>query len=109
MELAVERIVTVFRETGTAYTFQLAEAMAAAGVGLGLEPETAVLVARETVAGAGFLLAEDGANPAALRSEMASRGTMTERAIAVFDELGLLSLVAAGLRSAVEQEATQRG
>ena len=100
MESPRERILTLFRETGTTYTIQLAQAMAAAGVELGLEPQAAVLVAKETVAGAGLLLMEDGANPAVLRREIGSPGTMTERAISAFDELGLQSLIVEGLRSA---------
>ena len=53
--------------SGPAYAFYLAEAMAAAGVELGLDPELSLLLARETVAGAGFMLAEPGADPTALR------------------------------------------
>src|SRR5215210_879189 len=49
--------------SGPAYAFYLAEAMAAAGEELGLDPELSLLLARETVAGAGFMLAEPGANP----------------------------------------------
>src|SRR5918995_284411 len=42
--------------SGPAYAFYLAEAMAAAGVELGLDEELALLLARETVAGAGLML-----------------------------------------------------
>src|SRR6478672_12809692 len=49
--------------SGPAYAFYLAEAMAAAGEELGLDRELSLLLARETVAGAGFMLAEPGADP----------------------------------------------
>lgn len=86
--------------SGPAYAFYLAEAMAAAGVELGLDPELSLLLARETVAGAGFMLAEPGADPTALRKAVTSPNGTTERAIATFDERGLPAIIAAGARAA---------
>jgi pyrroline-5-carboxylate reductase len=91
--------------SGPAYAFYLAEAMAAAGVELGLDPELALLIARETVAGAGFMLAEPGADPAALRKAVTSPNGTTERAIATFDERGLAAIVADGARAAAARAA----
>jgi pyrroline-5-carboxylate reductase len=91
--------------SGPAYAFYLAEAMAAAGVQLGLDPELSLLIARETVAGAGLMLAEPGADPTALRKAVTSPNGTTERAIATFDERGLSAIVADGARAAAERAA----
>ncbi|MDQ0819719.1 pyrroline-5-carboxylate reductase [Arthrobacter sp. V1I7] len=91
--------------SGPAYAFYLAEAMAAAGVELGLDPDLSLLIARETVAGAGFMLAEPGADPAALRRAVTSPNGTTERAIATFDERGLPAIVADGARAAATRAA----
>lgn len=89
--------------SGPAYAFYLAEAMAAAGVKLGLDEELAKLLAVQTVAGAGFMLAEEGADATALRKAVTSPNGTTERAIATFDEQGLPDIVAAGARAAAER------
>ncbi|MGO4229346.1 pyrroline-5-carboxylate reductase [Arthrobacter sp. YAF34] len=91
--------------SGPAYAFYLAEAMAAAGVELGLDPELSLLLARETVAGAGFMLAEPGADPTALRKAVTSPNGTTERAIATFDERGLPAIIADGARAAATRAA----
>jgi pyrroline-5-carboxylate reductase len=91
--------------SGPAYAFYLAEAMAAAGRELGLDEELSLLLARETVAGAGFMLAEPGADPTALRKAVTSPNGTTERAIATFDERGMPAIIAAGARAAAERAA----
>ncbi len=91
--------------SGPAYAFYLAEAMAAAGVELGLDPELSLLLARETVAGAGFMLAEPGADPSALRKAVTSPNGTTERAIATFDERGMPAIIADGARAAADRAA----
>ncbi|WP_159828304.1 pyrroline-5-carboxylate reductase [Arthrobacter sp. 9AX] len=91
--------------SGPAYAFYLAEAMAAAGQELGLDAELSLLLARETVAGAGFMLAEPGADPSALRKAVTSPNGTTERAIATFDERGIPSIIAAGARAAADRAA----
>ena len=89
--------------SGPAYAFYLAEAMADAGTRLGLDPELSLLLARETVVGAGFMLAEPGADPVALRRAVTSPNGTTERAIATFDERGLPGIIADGARAAAER------
>lgn len=91
--------------SGPAYAFYLAEAMAAAGTELGLDPELSRLLARETVAGAGFMLAEPGADPTALRKAVTSPNGTTERAIAAFDDGGIPRIIADGARAAAERAA----
>jgi pyrroline-5-carboxylate reductase len=89
--------------SGPAYAFYLAEAMADAGARLGLDPELALMLARETVVGAGYMLAEPGADPVALRRAVTSPNGTTERAIATFDERGLPGIIADGARAAAER------
>ncbi|MFF1832210.1 pyrroline-5-carboxylate reductase [Paenarthrobacter sp. NPDC058040] len=91
--------------SGPAYAFYLAEAMAAAGVELGLDQELSVMLARETVAGAGFMLAEPGADPTALRVAVTSPNGTTERAIAAFDDGGIPKIIADGARAAAARAA----
>ena len=91
--------------SGPAYAFYLAEAMASAGEKLGLDRELSLLLARETVAGAGLMLAEPGADPAALRKAVTSPNGTTERAIATFDEQGIPAIIAAGARAAADRAA----
>jgi pyrroline-5-carboxylate reductase len=91
--------------SGPAYAFYLAEAMAAAGVELGLDPDLSLLLARETVAGAGLMLAEPGADPTALRKAVTSPNGTTERAIATFDDRGIPAIIAEGARAAANRAA----
>jgi pyrroline-5-carboxylate reductase len=91
--------------SGPAYAFYLAEAMAEAGAQLGLDPELSLLLARETVAGAGFMLAEPGADPSTLRKAVTSPNGTTERAIATFDARGLPAIIADGARAAAARAA----
>jgi pyrroline-5-carboxylate reductase len=91
--------------SGPAYVFYLAEAMAAAGEDLGLEPDLARLIATETVAGAGFMLAQDGADAAALRRAVTSPNGTTQSAVESFERDGLPGIVARGARAATERAA----
>ena len=98
-------LVSAISGSGPAYAYYLAEAMAAAGADLGLDPELAELLARETVAGAGLMLAGPGAGATALRQAMTGPETITSRAINVFNELGMPGIVAEGARATVRRTA----
>ncbi len=91
--------------SGPAYVFYLAEAMAAAGEDLGLEPGLARLIATETVAGAGFMLAQGGADAAALRRAVTSPNGTTQSAVETFEREGLPDIIARGARAATERAA----
>ncbi|WP_312181249.1 pyrroline-5-carboxylate reductase [Arthrobacter sp.] len=91
--------------SGPAYAFYLAEAMAKAGVDLGLDPELAAVLAAETVAGAGAMLAEPGADAASLRKAVTSPNGTTEAAIRVFGERDLPATIAAGMAAAADRSA----
>ncbi|MGK4065389.1 pyrroline-5-carboxylate reductase [Rothia sp. HC945] len=84
--------VTGVSGSGPAYAFFLAEAMQKAGEAMGLDSETARLLAKETVSGAGELLHAGDADPEALRKAVSSPNGTTERAINVFAEGGLIEL-----------------
>ena len=91
--------------SGPAYAFYLAEAMARAGVELGLDPELSAVLARDTVAGAGYMLAEPGADATVLRRGVTSPNGTTEAAIKSFDSQDLPGVIARGARAAAERAA----
>lgn len=80
---------TALAGSGPAYVFLLAEAMAAAGQAAGLEADDALLAARQTIAGAGLLLAQSAEHPSTLRERVTSPGGTTAAALAVFEDSGL--------------------
>lgn len=75
--------VTAVSGSGPAYVFHLAECLAAAGVAAGLPADLADQLARQTVAGAGALIAESGTDPAQLRRNVTSPNGTTAAALAV--------------------------
>lgn len=90
--------VTAVSGSGPAYAFLLAETMAAAGVKLGLDTETATELAAATVAGAGYLLDADP-NPQSLRKAVTSPQGTTDRAITTYIDGGLFDLTEAAMRA----------
>lgn len=75
--------VTAVSGSGPAYVFLLVEAMAAAGVQAGLDPELAMRLARATVAGSGELLHQSELPAATLRQNVTSPGGTTAAALGV--------------------------
>ncbi|XSG81290.1 MAG: pyrroline-5-carboxylate reductase [Methyloligella sp. ZOD6] len=75
--------VTALSGSGPAYVFLLTECMAQAGVSLGLAPELAAELARETVAGAGALMQESALPPGQLRENVTSPQGVTAAALDV--------------------------
>jgi pyrroline-5-carboxylate reductase len=96
--------VTAVSGSGPAYVFLLAEALAAAGVAVGLAEDVAAQLAHRTVVGAGALLAEGG-DPAALRKAVTSPGGTTAAALDVLMAQGAIPDL---MRRAVEA-AAKRG
>lgn len=95
--------VTGLSGSGPAYVFHLAEGLVAAGIAEGLAPETADVLARQTLLGAATLLSESGEDPAVLRTNVTSKGGTTAAGLAVFAEAGFLDLVADVVKAATER------
>jgi pyrroline-5-carboxylate reductase len=97
--------VTAVSGSGPAYVFLMAEALAEAARGEGLDAETAGRLARATITGAGALLAADPRPAAELRQEVTSPGGTTEAALrALMAPDGLAALMRRAIAAA-----TQRG
>ncbi|KQT81970.1 pyrroline-5-carboxylate reductase [Methylobacterium sp. Leaf465] len=79
---------TAVSGSGPAYVFLLAEAMAEAGIAVGLPADMATRLARETVSGAAALLAADPRDAARLRQDVTSPGGTTAEALAVLMRSG---------------------
>jgi pyrroline-5-carboxylate reductase len=97
--------VTALSGSGPAYYFLFMEAMAEAGIALGLAPETARLLSQQTALGAGRMAIESAVAPAELRRQVTSPGGTTERAIAAFEDGGLRALVGAAMQAAAHRAA----
>ncbi|QZA32666.1 pyrroline-5-carboxylate reductase [Hydrogenibacillus sp. N12] len=92
--------VTALAGSGPAYVYYLLEAMTAAGAAVGLSPELSARLARETVIGAGAMLAAVPEAPEGLRKKIMSPGGTTEAAIDVLDAGGFFRLVEAAIEAA---------
>lgn len=95
--------VTAVSGSGPAYFFLLMEAMQAAGVQLGLAPETALELTLQTALGAARMAKESDADPAMLRQRVTSKGGTTEQAIISFENADFRQIVQQALNSACAQ------
>lgn len=91
--------VTAISGSGPAYAFYLIDAMAEAGVLLGLTRDLATRLAVATVEGAGVLAAQ-GEHPVVLRERVSSPGGTTVAAVAELDAHGVRAGVVAAARAA---------
>ncbi len=92
--------VTALSGSGPAYVFYLAEGMARAGRTLGLPPDIAEALARQTVYGAGRLLAESPETASELRRRVTSPGGTTEAALNVLGDGRLMTILKSTLSAA---------
>lgn len=83
--------VTGVSGSGPAYVFAMVEALCAAGMQLGLPQDTAELLARHTIIGAGTMLMEPTAKAEELRAAVTSPGGTTEAGLAELTSKGGLS------------------
>jgi pyrroline-5-carboxylate reductase len=97
-------VVTALSGSGPAYFFLLAELMAEAAEGLGLESGTARRLAAATLYGSGLLVRGGEGDLPRLRQEITSAGGTTEAALRVLEAADLRGTVRAALAAA-----TQRG
>ncbi len=80
--------VTAVSGSGPAYVFLLAELMERAAIEQGIAPDLARVLARQTVAGSGALLAASPESAADLRKAVTSPGGTTEAALRVLMDPG---------------------
>lgn len=92
--------VTGVSGSGPAYVFLFAEALVAAGVDVGLDPEVADRLARQTLLGAASLLAQSGEDPAVLRANVTSPGGTTAEGIAALEAAEVRQAVLGAVRAA---------
>lgn len=97
--------VTAISGSGPAYYFLFTEALAQAGEQLGLTPELALQLARQTAAGAGRMLEATSEVPAELRRKVTSPGGTTEQAILFFEQKDLRGLVTQATSAAAARAA----
>lgn len=90
---------TAVAGSGPAYLFYVAEAMERAAVGIGFEADTARRIVRQTLVGASALM-DEGADPAALRAAVTSKGGTTHAACTALDESGVMAAFGRALTAA---------
>ncbi|AXC48753.1 pyrroline-5-carboxylate reductase [Paracoccus suum] len=97
--------VTGLSGSGPAYVFHLIEALAEAGVAVGLPADTAMTLARATVAGAGALALSGDETPAKLREAVTSPAGTTAAGLAVLmdPDAGLRPLIARTVAAATDR------
>ncbi|WP_257183477.1 pyrroline-5-carboxylate reductase [Corynebacterium cystitidis] len=81
--------VTALSGSGPAYIFLVAEAMIDAGVSLGVSRDSARELVSATIAGAGAMLEQEGADPVALRAGVSSPAGTTVAALRELEESGV--------------------
>jgi pyrroline-5-carboxylate reductase len=95
--------VTGLSGSGPAYVFLLAEAMIAAAVEQGLDPQVADTLGRQTILGAATLLAKSVESPAQLRANVTSPGGTTAAAIKVFQDRSTEQIVNEAIAAATNR------
>jgi pyrroline-5-carboxylate reductase len=95
---------TAISGSGPGFVFAFAEYLAKGGEALGLAPTVAAELARQTVVGAGRLLAVDGRSPSELKAAVASPGGTTQAGLAVLEAAdGLPACVLAATSAAAKR------
>jgi len=97
--------VTAVSGSGPAYFYLLMEHMERAAVELGLSPELAAALTRETALGAARVVIETKAEPARLRAAVTSPGGTTAAALRVFEAANLDFIVRQALTAARDRSA----
>jgi pyrroline-5-carboxylate reductase len=105
MELAESQMdaVTGLSGSGPGYLFVIIDALADAGVMVGLPRAAALKLAAQTVAGSGQMVLETGAHPAALRDQVTSPGGTTIAGIAAMEETGVRYGIIRAVLASVEK------
>ena len=88
---------------GPAFVYQMIEAMADAGVALGLSREQALQMAAQTFQGASQMVLETGEHPARLRDAVCSPGGSTIAGVNRLEQAGLRGDIIAGVEVAYKR------
>lgn len=96
--------VTALSGSGPAYYFLLTEVLREAGVRLGLAPDVAAKLARQTFVGAARM-AEGDTDVVTLRANVTSKGGTTEAAVTHLEQAGIRTLFADALAAASHRSA----
>jgi len=95
--------VTGVSGSGPAYLFLVAEAMISAAVEVGLSPEVAAGLVRQTLLGSAKLLAEGAKPPEQLRQNVTSPGGTTAAALEVFEARQLREIFSQAIGAATDR------
>ena len=95
--------VTGLSGSGPAYLFYLVEAMTAAGIAEGLDPDVAEMLATQTCMGAGKLLARTNKRAQDLRAQVTTPNGTTQRAIETLEAGGVKDKIIQAIRAAAER------
>jgi pyrroline-5-carboxylate reductase len=95
--------VTAISGSGPAYVFYFIEAMQQAAAELGLSPEQASLLCKQTLLGASNLAASSHEEPAELRAQVTSKGGTTEKALQALEASGVKSAIVKAAKAAAER------
>lgn len=94
---------TAVSGSGPAYIYLFAECMSKAGNSLGLSAEEAEILTRETIVGAGKMMAESGKSPQELRLAVTSPNGTTYEALRSFESDGLEEIVRKAMKACWER------
>lgn len=93
-------LVTAVSGSGPAYVFYFIEALESVAIEMGLDKESARLLAIETFLGSARLAARSDESPKTLRERVTSRGGTTAAAIQIFEQGNLAKLISSAVRRA---------
>jgi pyrroline-5-carboxylate reductase len=96
-------VVTGLSGSGPAYVYLVVEALADAGVLMGLPRDLSLKLAAQTVAGAAQMVIETGRHPAALRDEVTSPGGTTIAGMEALEAGAVRSAFLSAVRAATER------
>ena len=95
--------VTALSGSGPAYAFYVVDALAEAGVLLGLPRDLSTRLAVATVEGAAAMVAQTGDHPAVLRERVSSPGGTTVAGVAALDQHAVRAGLVAAVRAAADR------
>lgn len=98
-----QNIVTALSGSGPAYFYLLVDALAEAGIQAGLDRQTALKLAHETMFGASRMLKMTGHSPQELIDMVVSPGGTTAAALEVFNKRGFKSMVGEAVQAALKR------